>query len=207
MLKSKGILRFLATVIATTAAATCLFALTTTANAQEQTLLLRQPAVSEKHIAFVYGGDIWICDRQGSSPRRLTSHPAVEFNPKFSPDGQWIAFSAAYEGNTDVYVIAVNGGTPRRLTWHPQEDVVNGWSPDGKKILFTSPREMRNGRSRQLYEVAVTGGYPTKVMDAVAAEGSWSADGKRLAYRPYRSAFDGGSGWRLHRGGSTPPIW
>lgn len=175
--------------------------------AQEQTLFLRQPAISERNIAFVYGGDIWVCDRNGASPRRLTSHPAVESNPKFSPDGQWIAFSAGYEGNTDVYVVATNGGTPRRLTWHPQEDAVHGWSSDGKRILFASPREMRNGRSRQLYEIALTGGYPTKVMDAVAFEGAWSGDGRRLAYRPYNAAYAGTSGWRLHRGGSTPPIW
>jgi tricorn protease len=177
------------------------------AAAQDQTLLLRQPALSATQIAFVYGGDIWLAGRQGESPHRLTSHPAAEFNPKFSPDGRSIAFSAGYENNTDVYVVSVDGGAPRRLTWHPQPDLVTGWSPDGTKILFTSPREMRNGRSAQLYEIATAGGYPTKIMEAVAAEGSWSADRSRLAYRPYWSAFAGASGWRLHRGGSSPPIW
>ncbi len=177
------------------------------ADAQEQTLLLRQPALSENQIAFVYGGDIWLCDRQGHEPHRLTSHPAAEFNPHFSPDGQWIAFSAGYENNVDVYVVSVNGGSPRRLTWHPQADLVNGWAPDGKRILFTSAREMRNGRSSQLWEISTAGGYPVKVMAAVAAEGSWSADRSRLAYRPYWAAYAGNSGWRLHRGGTTPSIW
>ena len=32
-------------------------------------------------------------------------------------------------------------------------------------------------------------------------------DGSRLAYRPYRGAHAGASGWRQHRGGSTPPVW
>jgi tricorn protease len=177
------------------------------ADAQEQTLFLRQPTLSEQQIAFVYGGDIWLCDRQGNGPRRLTSHPAAEFNPHFSPDGQWLAFSADYENNVDVYVVSVSGGSPRRLTWHPQADVVNGWTPDGKRILFTSPREMRNGRSAQLWEISTAGGYPVKVMEAVAAEGSWSADRSRLAYRPYWVAYAGNSGWRLHRGGTTPSIW
>ncbi|MBW1792705.1 MAG: PD40 domain-containing protein [Deltaproteobacteria bacterium] len=175
--------------------------------AQAPTLLLRQPALSEQHIAFVYGGDLWISNLDGENPRRLTSHPAIESSPKFSPDGKWIAFSANYESNKDVYVISVAGGPARRLTWHPGDDTVNGWSAEGKSILFASAREIRSGRSNQLYHIALEGAYPEKLMEAHAFEGAWSADGKRLAYRPYLAAQVGDSGWRLHRGGSTPPIW
>jgi tricorn protease len=171
------------------------------------TRLLRQPSVSKDHIAFVYGGDIWICDRDGGHPSRITTHPAAEFAPHFSPDGRWIAFSANYDNNTDVYVVPTEGGQPQRLTWHPSADVVTGWSPDSKRVLFTSNREVANSRSGQLYEVALTGGFEKKVMEAVAVEGSWSGDGQRLAYRPYIMAYAFVSGWRQHRGGDTPPIW
>jgi tricorn protease len=174
---------------------------------EPETRLLRQPAVSKEHLAFVYGGDIWISDRDGRHPSRITAHPASEFAPHFSPDGRWIAFSAGYDNNVDVYVVPTEGGQPRRLTWHPAADVVTGWSPDGKRVLFTSNREIANSRSSQLYEVALTGGYEKKVMKAVAVDGSWSSDGKRLAYRPYIMAYAGVSGWRQHRGGDTPPIW
>jgi tricorn protease len=172
-----------------------------------QTRLLRQPAVSKDHLAFVYGGDIWVSDRDGGHPLQITSHPASEYAPHFSPDGKWIAFSANYDNNTDVYVVPVEGGQPRRLTWHPAADVVTGWSADGKRVLFVSNREIANSRSSQLYEVPLEGGYEQKVMKAVAVEGTWSADGKRLAYRPYIMAYTGPSGWRQHRGGDTPPIW
>jgi tricorn protease len=171
------------------------------------TRLLRQPAVSKDHLAFVYGGDIWVSDRDGGHPTRITTHPAPEFAPHFSPDGKWIAYSGTYDGNTDVYVVPTEGGQPRRLTWHPSPDVVSGWSNDGKRVLFVSSREVDNSRSGQLYEVSVDGGYEKKVMKAVAVEGSWSADGKRIAYRPYIMAYAFGSGWRQHRGGDTPPIW
>jgi len=177
------------------------------AHAAEPTLMLRQPAVTRDHLAFVYAGDLWLADRNGGNARRLTSHAAAEFAPRFSPDGKSIAYSASYDGNTDVYVIGLDGANPKRLTWHPTPDVVSGWSPDGKRVLFASPREVLNNRSNQLYEVSVDGGYEKQVMKAVAYEGAWSADGKQLAFRPWRAAYVAESGWRQSRGGTTPPVW
>jgi tricorn protease len=97
----------------------------TAADAADQagTRLLRQPSLSRDHLAFVFGGDIWISDRDGHRPVRITAHPASEFAPHISPDGRWIAFSAAYDNNTDVYVVSVEGvnrgGLPgtRLRTW------------------------------------------------------------------------------------------
>ncbi|MDI4631465.1 PD40 domain-containing protein [Pelomonas sp. V22] len=175
--------------------------------AEEPTRLLRQPTISATQLAFVYAGDLWIAGRDGSNPRRLTTHAAAEFSPHFSPDGKSIAFSASYDGNTDVYVIPAEGGQPRRLTWHPSADVVSGWSPDGKRVLFASSREVANNRSNQLFEIDAEGGFERKLMEAVAYEGNWSPDGKKLAYRPYRQAYVGTAGWRQSRGGTTPPVW
>ncbi len=179
----------------------------TSAAADNGTRLLQQPDISTNQLAFVYGGDIWLTDRDGQNPRQLTSHPASEFAPTFSPDGNWIAFSASYDNNTDVYVMPAAGGPATRLTFHPSADTVNGWSPDGKKVLFASNREIANSRSNQLYQISVDGGYPSKLMEAVAYEGQLSDNGNKLAYRPNNMAYSGASGWRLHRGGSTPPVW
>ncbi len=171
------------------------------------THLLSQPDLSADKLAFVYGGDIWVSNRDGTDPKRITSHPATESAPKFSPDGKTIAFTANYDNNSDVYTIDINGGQPKRLTYHPSQDVVNGWSTDGKSVLFASSREILNSRSRQLYQISVSGGYPSKVMQAIAYEGEWNQQGNELAYRPFRAAHSGASGWHLHRGGTTPPIW
>ena len=83
----------------------------TTASSQA-TRLLRQPSVSATQVAFTYGGDLWIANRDGGEARRLTSTPAVERDPQFSPDGKWIAFTSNRSGNNDVYVIPTEGGIP-----------------------------------------------------------------------------------------------
>ena len=53
------------------------------AHAQSETRLLRYPDVSRTHIAFVYGGDIYIVGRDGGTAQRLTSHEGAELYPKF----------------------------------------------------------------------------------------------------------------------------
>ena len=79
--------------------------------------------------------------RAADQARRLTSTPAAEIDPWFSPDGSRIAFTATVGGNTDVYVVATTGGEPTRLTFHPSLDAARGWSPDGRQVLFASTRE------------------------------------------------------------------
>ena len=178
--------------------------------AAEETLLLRQPAISADRLAFVYAGDLWVANIDGSSPRRLTSHPATEEMPHFSPDGSMLAFVGRYEDNADVYVISVDGGQPRRLTWHPAEDVVTGWTADGENVTLVSRRETDHGRSAQWYHVALNGGLPVKQMEARVFRGRYDQDNRRLAYLPfgsgYNGLFGGTSGWKGYRGGSTPAI-
>lgn len=70
------------------------------ASAQTATRMVASPAVSPDHIAFVYDGDLWIAERDGSDPRRLTTHPGTESNPRFSPDGTRLAFSG---GTTAIW--------------------------------------------------------------------------------------------------------
>ena len=57
-------------------------------------MLSSQPTISADHIAFVYAEDLRVANLDGSQPRRLTVDEGVESNPKFSPDGKWIACSA-----------------------------------------------------------------------------------------------------------------
>jgi tricorn protease len=168
------------------------------------TRLLSQPAVSARHIAFVYADDLWICDLDGKNVRRLTSDIGFESNPVFSPDGNTIAFSAQYEGNTDVYTMPITGGAPARLTWHPGPDTVRGFTPDGKAVLFSSPRNVFNNRYTQLFTVPLGGGMPTQLPIPNGVQACFSPDGNYLAYTPLS---DPSPQWKHYRGGLHSRIW
>jgi tricorn protease len=173
------------------------------AASEDTPILAQRPALSRTHVVFVYAGDLWKVSREGGAAQRLTSGPGVEINPVFSPDGSSIAFTGEYDGNVDVFVMPAEGGEPRRLTWHPSPDIVLGWTPEGKEILFTSGRTAYS-RFSELFTVGVEGGFPKRLPLPMGYEGSFSADGRHIAYVPLRRAF---SAWKRYRGGLATPIW
>jgi len=173
--------------------------------------LLQKPAMNKTQIVFTYAGDLWSVSRQGGVATRLTGGSGSESGAAFSPDGNTIAFSGEYDGNTDVFTVPVTGGVPKRITYHPDADRVVGWTPDGKKILFRSTRQSYS-RYTQLFTVPAEGGLPEVLPLPMASQGAYSPDGKRLAYQP----LDGGQfssdtnnfvSWKRYRGGRASYIW
>ena len=135
--------------------------------------------------------------------RRLTTSEGDVVSPAFAPDGQTIAFSADYDGNTDVYIVPVAGGAPKRLTWHPGADVVQGFTPDGRNVLFTSARNVFTNRFTQLFTVPASGGVESPLPIPNAARAAYSTDGRRIAYTPLSPAF---AEWKRYRGGRVSTI-
>ena len=169
----------------------------------ETARLLRNPAISRDHVAFVYAGDIWVVGRDGGEARRLTTFHGTETEPHFSPDGNWVAFSGQYDGNTDVYIVPLAGGEPRRLTWHPYDDAVTGWSTDGRRVVFSSGRINAPRPWPRLWTLSVDGGMPEPLPIPRAFDGTFSPDGKKIAYEML-NAWD--VEWRNYRGGQAQPI-
>ena len=174
------------------------------AAAQAQVKLLRHPTYSNGKVAFSYLGDLWVANENGSGVTRLTDNAARDIYPRFSPDGNWIAFSSNREGNYDVYVIPATGGKPRQLTFHSADDNVVTWSPDSKKILFTSTRG--NGAFPSvstLWEVGLEGGIEQPVPTDWGAWASYSPDGKKLAFTRHPATWS-----RKHyRGSYAADLW
>ena len=171
---------------------TQLFAQNTT-----DTRLLWQPTISKNAIAFIYAEDLWVANRDGSYPRRITVSDGIESNPIFSPDGSMIAFTGQYDGNTDVFIVPTAGGVPKRLTWHPGADLVRDFSPDGKKILFASQRNSFTNRYYQLFTVDISTGAEVQLPIPNAFWASYNADGSSIAYTTIPDRFEQ---WKNYRG-------
>ena len=166
--------------------------------------LMRMPTVSEKQIAFVYAGDIWIAPKEGGTAIRLSSPAGEELFPRFSPDGREIAFTANYDGAESIYVMPVTGGEPRRVTFHGAGDRMVCWWPDGKSIVFASRRESFTDRSGQFFRVNAQAGLPEKLPIPYGEFGTVSRDGKTFAYT--MTDTDRAS-WKRYRGGLAPDVW
>jgi tricorn protease len=178
--------------------------------AAEKPHIFQRPALSKDLIVFGYAGDLWSVARDGGRASRLTTGVGVETAPVFSPDGNTIAFTGEYDGNTDVFTIPTVGGVPRRVTYHPAPDVAVGWSPDGKRILFRSSR-LSFSRYTQLYSIPAQGGVAEVLPLPMAYQGQYAPDGKAIAYSPLSSAFgfDYRSfvAWGNYHGGLAGTVW
>jgi len=181
----------------------CLTGLLTSVAFGQGTRLLREPTVEDGTVVFAYANDLWVVPADGGDAERLTSFPGTETQPHLSPDGERVAFTGQYDGDTDVFVVPVEGGQPTRLTHHPSADHVRGWTPDGE-VLFMSRRRGGPQLKPQLWTIDPdAGGLPERVSVPRAYFGTLHGDGQRLAYElvdPWDPE------WRNYRGGQAQPI-
>ena len=84
-----------------------------------------------------YINQVWLCNADGSNSIQLTKGDKNSSNPKWSPDGKWIAFTSSRDSKTNLYMLPVGGGESEKLT-DVKSSVGNyEWSHDGTMIAFT----------------------------------------------------------------------
>lgn len=100
--------------------------------------------------------------------------------PRFSNDGNKIAFSIIRGGNTDVYVMDLRSRQITRLTSDPGIDTSPSFSPDGSQIVFTSDRS----GSARLYVMRADGSgqRPISRGGGIYTAPSWSPTGNLIAF-------------------------
>lgn len=170
-----------------------------------------QPAWSPERcrIAFVRfnregSEDIFLMSADGRSLLQLTTHPARDTFPDWSPDGGQISFISDRDGSRNLFVMDANGEHVRQLTsaqnlpgnekryvqWHQ-------WSPDGEEIAFTF--NAGDGQGTSVYLIRPDGSGLRKLVER-AAEPVWSPDGSQIYFL---SNLTGQVEiWRIQRDGS-----
>jgi dipeptidyl-peptidase 4 len=106
-------------------------------------------APDSKHLLFDANGQLWLYLLESNTAVQFTSSPDPSDDPKFSPDGNHVAFVRKH----NLFVQQVTEGAPRQLTNDTDENILNGevdwvyseelsvrsnyfWSPDSKEIAF-----------------------------------------------------------------------
>lgn len=178
-------------------------------------LWLRDVKISPdaQKIVFTYKGDIFTVPVAGGTATRLTTNPAYDEQPVWSPDGKTIAFASDRNGSSDVYVMSADGGNATRLTKQSGSETPWAFSPDGKYVYFSTHIQdapesalFPSARMTELYRVPVTGGRPEMVVGTPAEMISFIApENKSFVYQDNKGMEDQ---WRKHHTSSvTRDIW
>lgn len=163
----------------------------------------RFPAVRGDQVVFTSEGDLWTVPLAGGAATRLTTHPGEESRAAVSPDGAWIAFTAAYEGTAEAYVMAAAGGVPRRLTFSGGR--VLGWSPQGEVAYATQAAEGPTGQTVVACVHPATG--LRRVLPLADANEVAFDDGGQTVFFTRMGLHTTGDNARHYRGGAAAELW
>lgn len=159
---------------------------TASAMAQSDPLWMRFPAISPdgKTVAFSYKGDIWTVPANGGQARQITTNPAYDAYPVWSPDSRQIAFASSREGSMDIYVVGRDGGAPRRVTTDSGDEYPMAWRNDStimlKASIMPKATSIMFADFSQVYEVSDKGGRMRLFSDIPMEDISVGNDGALL---------------------------
>jgi eukaryotic-like serine/threonine-protein kinase len=172
----------------------------------------RRVALSSFDERGIAAGDIWVYDLDRSVGTRITTDPANDKRPLWSPDDEWIVFSSDRTGRSNVYRKRSTGvGRDEPLLASDFDSDAVSWSRDGGVLIV--------GDSRQdLWQVSLPGGKATRLMETPFRESDAqiSPNGKWIAYSSdetgqaeiYVQPFPpSGARWRISTGSGVDPKW
>lgn len=161
--------------------------------------------------------DIWLTDLERGTQIRLTTDPATDTYPSWSPSGDQVTFLSTRNGATGIYQKPANGTAPEKplvssaeLKYNPQ------WSPDGQFIIYSQINPKTNS---DLYLLSLAGERkPTPLLQTtfIEAQARFSPNGRWIAYisnetgqfQVYVESFPAtGAKLAISVGGGSQPQW
>jgi tricorn protease len=164
----------------------------------------RTPGFGKNSIIFSSEGDLWRASINGGEAYRLTTHQEEELTPFVSPDGNWIAFSASYDGGVEAYVMPMGGGVPKQVSFDNGLIFVRGWTPDGQ-VIYTST--LANGPTARIIKTVNPVTMTTNTLPlADANHVTYKPDGNTLFFTRF-GLENNRDNAKLYRGGGMAQIW
>jgi Tol biopolymer transport system component len=171
--------------------------------------------------------DIWVYELARDNLTKLTTNPASDLYPVWSPDGRWIVYGSQRdrEGVSNLYVQRSDGtGDVIRLTDSIDSQVPGSWHPSGNAIAFHEGNPLRERQNLVVLPLdgdSMSGwkaGKPAVFLDgpSLKSQAIFSPDGNWLAYTDNESGryeifvrpYPPGPGrWQISSGGGTDPKW
>ncbi len=129
---------------------------------------------------------LFVSNADGSGERALTQG-ALDYNPAWSPDGNWIAFTSERNGSADLYRIRTDGSGLERLTDDPAFDDQAAFSPESNQIVFVTTRA--DGKAHLwILDVQTRRAKPLTSGPGGDFRPAWSPDGKWIAFSSDRES-------------------
>ena len=170
-------------------------------------------------IAFIIkrksGADIYSMNYDASGMSNLTGHQSIVTSPRWSPDGQYLAFTSYKNGRPQVYLRNLKTGSERTVASFEGLNLCGSFSPDSKKLLLTLSKD----GNEEIYVLDINTMQLKRLTHSYSIDVSptWSPDGQKIAFVSNRSGSpqifvmdaDGGGARRItfHGKYNTSPSW
>jgi TolB protein len=124
--------------------------------------------------------EIYVADYDGANAKQVTQHGSISIMPRFSPEGNRVAYLSYKDKGAFLYVLDLLSGVSAPLSREVGINLSPGWSPDGNTLALTLSKDA----NQELYVVNADGSNKRRLTNTPSLEASpsYNPDGTKLAF-------------------------